>query len=41
MPGSCAHGSYPVSTRIKRVANDDEQCSAPVKVAQVQRRLFQ
>jgi hypothetical protein len=25
---------YPVSTRINRVANDDEECSAPVEVAE-------
>jgi putative SOS response-associated peptidase YedK len=32
--------SYPISTRINRVANDDEQCSAPVELAQIQDRLF-
>jgi putative SOS response-associated peptidase YedK len=31
---------YPVSTRINRVANDDEECSAPMELAQIQRRLF-
>jgi putative SOS response-associated peptidase YedK len=31
---------YPVSTRINRVANDDEECSAPVELAQTQARLF-
>jgi putative SOS response-associated peptidase YedK len=31
---------YPVSTRINHVANDDEGCSAPVKLAQVQNSLF-
>ena len=31
---------YPVSTRINQVANDDEECSAPVKVAEAQDRLF-
>jgi putative SOS response-associated peptidase YedK len=31
---------YPVSTRINRVANDEEECSAPVKFAQIQNRLF-
>lgn len=31
---------YPVSTRINHVANDDEECSAPVELAQVQSRLF-
>ena len=27
---------YPISTRINRVANDDEECSAPVELAEVQ-----
>jgi hypothetical protein len=27
---------YPVSTRINHVANDDEECSAPVELAQTQ-----
>jgi putative SOS response-associated peptidase YedK len=31
---------YPISTRINHVANDDEECSAPVEVAQIQDRLF-
>jgi len=31
---------YPVSTRINSLANDDEECSAPVEVAQIQDRLF-
>jgi putative SOS response-associated peptidase YedK len=31
---------YPVSTRINHAANDDEECSAPVEVAEVQDRLF-
>lgn len=31
---------YPVSTRLNSVANDDEECSAPVEVAEVQDRLF-
>jgi putative SOS response-associated peptidase YedK len=31
---------YPVSTRINYVANDDEECSAPVELAQIQNRLF-
>jgi putative SOS response-associated peptidase YedK len=31
---------YPVSTRINRVANDDEECSVPVELAQMQDRLF-
>jgi putative SOS response-associated peptidase YedK len=32
--------SYPVSTRINHVANDDEECSAPVELAEIQNRLF-
>jgi putative SOS response-associated peptidase YedK len=31
---------YPVSSRINHVANDDEECSRPVELAQVQDRLF-
>ncbi|MGO9085893.1 MAG: SOS response-associated peptidase [Terriglobales bacterium] len=31
---------YPVSTRINRVANDDEECSRPVEVAETQDQLF-
>jgi putative SOS response-associated peptidase YedK len=31
---------YPISTRINRVANDDEECSRPVELAQIQNRLF-
>ena len=31
---------YPVSTRINHAANDDEACSAPVELAQIQDRLF-
>jgi putative SOS response-associated peptidase YedK len=31
---------YPVSTRINHVANDDEACSAPVELDQIQDRLF-
>jgi putative SOS response-associated peptidase YedK len=31
---------HPVSTRINYVANDDEECSAPVELAQIQNRLF-
>ena len=30
----------PVSTRINHVANDDEECSAPVEVAEAQSSLF-
>jgi putative SOS response-associated peptidase YedK len=32
--------SYPVSTRINHVANDDEECSRPVELAEAQDRLF-
>jgi putative SOS response-associated peptidase YedK len=31
---------YPVGTRINHVANDDEECSRPIEVAEVQHRLF-
>ena len=31
---------YPMSTRINHVSNDDEECSAPVEIAQIQSRLF-
>jgi putative SOS response-associated peptidase YedK len=31
---------YPVSSRVNQVVNDDEECCAPVKVAQIQDRLF-
>ena len=31
---------YPVSTRINYAANDDAGCSAPVKLAETQARLF-
>jgi len=31
---------YLVSTRINHVANDDEECSAPVELAQIRNRLF-
>ncbi len=31
---------YPVSSRINSVANDDEECSRPVELAEVQNRLF-
>jgi putative SOS response-associated peptidase YedK len=31
---------YPISSRINNVANDDEACSAPVELAQIQDRLF-
>jgi putative SOS response-associated peptidase YedK len=32
--------SYPVSTRINHVANDDENCSAPLELDQIQPHLF-
>jgi putative SOS response-associated peptidase YedK len=31
---------YPVSARVNHVANDDEQCSLPVELAQTQNSLF-
>jgi len=31
---------YPVSTLLNHVANDDEECSRPVEVNEVQDRLF-
>jgi putative SOS response-associated peptidase YedK len=31
---------YPISTRINHVANDDDECSAPVELAQIQNSLF-
>ncbi|HYM77470.1 MAG TPA: SOS response-associated peptidase [Candidatus Dormibacteraeota bacterium] len=31
---------YPISTRINHVANDDEECSAPVELPQAEARLF-
>jgi putative SOS response-associated peptidase YedK len=32
--------SYPVSSRINRVVNYDEECSAPIELAQIQNQLF-
>ena len=32
--------SYPISTRINHVANDDEECSRPVDITQAQNSLF-
>jgi putative SOS response-associated peptidase YedK len=32
--------SFPVSSRINRVANDDEECSRPVEITQSQNQLF-
>jgi hypothetical protein len=31
---------YPISARINHVANDDEEYSAPVELAQIQNSLF-
>ncbi len=31
---------YPVSSRVNHVANDDEECSRPVEIAEPQNRLF-
>jgi len=31
---------YPISTRLNHVANDDEACSAPVQLGEIQDRLF-
>ena len=31
---------YPVNARVNRVANDDEECSAPAELGQIQNRLF-
>jgi len=31
---------YPVSSRVNHVANDDEECSRPVVLAETQNRLF-
>jgi hypothetical protein len=32
--------SYPVSSRINRVANDDEACSTPIELIEAQGRLL-
>jgi putative SOS response-associated peptidase YedK len=32
--------SYPVSSRVNHVDNDDEGCSAPVEASPTQNRLF-
>ena len=32
--------SYPVSSRVNHVANDDVECSTPVQLAPIQSRLF-
>ena len=31
---------YPTRTRINHVANDDEECSRPMELADIQNRLF-
>jgi putative SOS response-associated peptidase YedK len=31
---------YPVSKRVNSVANDDEECSRPLELGQVQTKLF-
>jgi putative SOS response-associated peptidase YedK len=31
---------YPMSTRINYVANDEEECSEPVELVQIQNQLF-
>ena len=31
---------YPVSNRVNSVTNDDEECSLPVEISQIQDRLF-
>ena len=33
-------GCYPVSARVNHVANDDEECSRPVALAETQHQLF-
>ena len=33
--------SYPVSSRVNHVANDDEECSRPVEPDRIQNGLFQ
>ena len=32
--------SHPVSSRVNHVGNDDEECSRPVEIAEVQNPLF-
>ena len=38
--GASLMRSYPVSSRVNRVANDDEACTAPVELVENQNRLF-
>ena len=37
---ACVMRSYPVSTRINHVANDDAECSQPAEITQEQNSLF-
>ena len=37
---ACFMHSYPVSTRINHVANDDAECSRPAEIAETQNQLF-
>ena len=32
--------SYPVSSRVNQVQNDDMECSTPVEIVEAQNRLF-
>lgn len=32
--------SYPISSRVNHVGNDDEECSRPAEIAEAQNRLF-
>jgi putative SOS response-associated peptidase YedK len=32
--------SYPVSSRVNHVANDDQECCAPLELAQIQNQFF-
>jgi hypothetical protein len=32
--------SYPINRRINHVVNYDEECSAPIELAQIQNQLF-
>jgi len=34
------NAELPVSSRVNHLANDDEECSTPVELAQIQNRLF-
>ena len=37
---ACLMRFYPVSTRLNRVENDDEECSRPIEIAEAQSDLF-